>query len=42
VELESLGPLTKLSPGAAVIHMETWDILHGMNSLSQEIQKKLI
>lgn len=26
IELETLGPLTKLEPGASVIHAETWEI----------------
>lgn len=42
VELESLAPLTRLSPGAAVSHMETWDILDEMNSVPQEIQNAII
>jgi hypothetical protein len=26
IELETLGPLTKLEPGSSVVHMETWEI----------------
>ena len=26
IELETLGPLTKLEPGASIYHMETWEI----------------
>lgn len=41
VELESLAPLTRLSPGAFVTHQEAWDILHGMDSLSAGLQKAI-
>jgi hypothetical protein len=41
VELESLGPLTSLAPGASVRHMETWQLEHGTDSLPQEIQEQL-
>src|SRR5215211_6366822 len=42
VELESLAPLTTLSPGASVHLVETWDVYNGIDSLPQEIQKALI
>jgi hypothetical protein len=41
VELESLGPLTALPPGAWVNHVETWDVFDGIDSLPEEIQKLL-
>jgi hypothetical protein len=42
VELESLAPLTKLSPSDAVTHVETWELFNGMGSLQQNIQEKLL
>lgn len=42
VELESLAPLTRLSPGASVKHIETWELDFGVDSLPEEIQKVLI
>lgn len=41
VELESLGPLTKLEPGASVNHIETWDIFTDLDALPKEAQKML-
>jgi hypothetical protein len=43
VELETLGPLTKLDPGKEVSHTETWEIYPNMNVpfLSSEISKLL-
>ena len=41
VELESLGPLTKLPHGAEVKHMERWDVLEGVASLPEQIQELL-
>ncbi|HMV29093.1 MAG TPA: hypothetical protein PKE23_06875 [Anaerolineales bacterium] len=41
VELESLGPLTKLEPGASVQHQETWEILDA-NALPQDIQNLIL
>lgn len=41
VELESLGPLTKLEPGASVQHQETWEILDA-NALPQDIQNIIL
>ncbi|MBI2331059.1 MAG: hypothetical protein HYU84_02605 [Chloroflexi bacterium] len=38
VELESLGPLTKLNPGASVTHVETWDVTEGYGSLPENLQ----
>jgi hypothetical protein len=26
IELETLGPLTKLEPGDSIFHMETWEV----------------
>src|SRR5215207_1468487 len=42
VELESLAPLTTLSPGGSVRLVETWDVYNGIDSLPLEIQKALI
>lgn len=41
VELESLGPLTRLAPGASVRHLETWEIQERLTSLPDELQKLL-
>ncbi len=41
VELESLAPLKILDPGASITHMETWDIIYGLDSLSEEIRELL-
>ena len=41
VELESLGPLEELNPGNKAVHIETWELLEGMNSLSSEAQRLL-
>jgi hypothetical protein len=30
LDIETLGPLTKLAPGAAVEHVETWDLVSGV------------
>ena len=42
VELESLGSLTRLAPGASVKHVETWEVELGADSLPAEIQKVLV
>ncbi len=36
LEVESLGPLTRLEPGADVTHVETWTLLRDMPELSSE------
>lgn len=41
VELESLAPLTKLSPGALVTHTETWDLFTDLEPLPLELQNRL-
>jgi hypothetical protein len=41
VELESLAPLRKLSPGEEATHVETWEVLDGIDSLPVEAQKML-
>jgi len=41
VELESLAPLTRLSPGDSVYLVETWDVYDGIDALPTEIQKAL-
>jgi hypothetical protein len=42
VELESLGPLTKLDPGESVTHVEKWDILKEIDFLPEDIQGLLL
>ncbi len=42
VELESLGPLTKLGPGDSVFHVETWEIVKEIDFLPKEIQEKVL
>jgi hypothetical protein len=41
VELESLGPLIRLSPGASVHHIETWDIFFESNTFPEEVREAL-
>ena len=41
IELETLGPLTLLHPGASVHHVETWDVMDNKNSLPAEVQRLL-
>ncbi len=41
VELESLGTLVRLNPGDSAKHVETWDILHGLDFLPKDIQQAL-
>lgn len=42
VELESLGPLKRLSPGESLSHMETWEVTEGVDRLPDEVQKQLL
>jgi hypothetical protein len=42
VELESLGPLTRLDPGAWIRHVETWEVLKNIDFLPEDIQAKLL
>lgn len=42
VELESLGPLTKLDPGESVTHVEKWDIVKEIDFLPEDIQGLLL
>jgi hypothetical protein len=42
VELESLGPLTKLLPGALLEHVEIWELDPEINSLPEEIQNFMV
>ncbi len=39
VEIESLGPLTKLNPGKSVNHIEIWDLMDELVSLPNELKK---
>lgn len=41
VELESLAPLTRLSPSDSVKHVETWDIFDGLDSLPETMRALL-
>lgn len=41
VELESVGPLKKLSPGEAVSHVETWEVYEGIDHLPEEARTLL-
>jgi hypothetical protein len=41
VELESLGPLTKLVPGASIKHVESWELATGVESFPEELRKLL-
>jgi hypothetical protein len=41
VELESLGPLGKLEPGGKVVHIETWELLYGLETLPECLQNLL-
>ena len=38
IELESLGPLMQLEPGAETHHRETWEMFEGLTSLPDHIQ----
>jgi hypothetical protein len=42
VELESLGALTRLDPGAFVQHVEKWEVANDMNSLPDDVQRLLV
>jgi hypothetical protein len=42
VELESLGPLTRLDPGESTVHVEQWEILKEIDFLPEEIQGRLL
>lgn len=41
VELESLAPLVRLNPGDSAKHVETWDIMQGLDFLPKDIQRAL-
>ena len=44
IELESLGPLTKLAPGATITHNETWEIFESLEQsfIPAEVQKAIL
>lgn len=42
VELESLGALSKLQPGASTTHVETWEVLNGLSALPLDAQQLLL
>jgi hypothetical protein len=41
VELESLGPLTRLDLGASIVHVEKWDVLKEIDFLPEDIRDRL-
>ena len=41
VELETLAPFKKLNPGDSTNHVETWEVLDGMDSIPEEVRKVL-
>jgi hypothetical protein len=43
VELETLGPLTRLTPGESVLHEETWELYDNLDQpfLPASLQKRL-
>jgi hypothetical protein len=41
VELESLGPLSRLDPGASVTHVEKWEIFENLDALPEGIPREL-
>lgn len=42
VELESLGPLTSLDPGASITHVEKWDVIKEIGFLPETIRGILL
>ena len=42
VELESLGPLTKLEPGGIIRHIEKWEVSNEIDSLPKELQERIL
>ena len=42
VELESLGPLTRLDPGASITHVEIWEILKEIDFLPEALKIRLL
>jgi len=42
VELESLGPLTRLDSGASITHVEKWEVLKDIDVLPEDIQKSIL
>jgi hypothetical protein len=42
VELESLGPLTGLAPGASITHVEKWEVLEKIDFLPGDVQSRLL
>jgi hypothetical protein len=42
VELESLAPLRVLKPGESAIHTERWDVIIGLDSVSEEARQAII
>ena len=41
VELESLGPLTRLDPGASILHIERWEVLTEIGFLPEDIKAQI-
>jgi hypothetical protein len=42
VELESLGPLTRVDPGASITHVEKWDVLKEIDFLPEGIRGNIL
>jgi hypothetical protein len=44
LDIETLGPLVKLAPGAVIEHRETWDLISGVGSYvhQAEIDKVVV
>ena len=42
VELETLGPLTRLDPGISVSHVEKWEVLDKIDFLPEDLQRRLL
>jgi hypothetical protein len=42
IELESLAPLIRLSPGASVNHRETWDVFYKSDTFPEEVREALV
>jgi hypothetical protein len=42
IELETLGPLVKLEPGAETHHRETWEVYEGLASLPDHIRARIL
>ena len=41
MELESLGPLTTLEPGASVEHVERWSLVGGLDGTDEALERAI-